>query len=1012
MPSPFVIFSWHKPFLPQLKAWLDARYPDPSVPPLLIAPNFRPWKYLQVLYAADKRSRVLPRFMPVGDCLSLWHAAVDTAAPATASTLDRVWLLREAAASVSATPDIFDDAEETPLNLLAGMTLDAFYPWGQDLARLIDEMLAAGLTPRDIPACDEVLPAAARMLASLGGLGDAYIALLKKRRLTTPGLMAFEVAASLEEQGPDALPSFIRPRPDRPVCILAGHEPGTCIARIFRALHEAGAEICLHTDPALGSDEKRPHWSCRAHEQWIAAWGAGAQPAFADEKTDRTASRNRQDFFAGYDLHSQLLTLRTDLEGLGQDSNAAIVLNDPSLLMPVLHHVPERLRPGLNIAMGMPLELTSIYRLVEACLAQQQTRDPSGMCHWRELVACLDIPCLGFLNGPDGTSIQPALRRMRSQLLRGLRYVIPRRDVLKCACFADRPEEAAALDELVAVLVDGFAGLNSLSALANALQRLCDYFRARGEALRSGSPVDMEALFRLEHNVIPTLRHALMASEWIGFNTLTHIFKQVCRQENIAFEPGPGLDSPGLQILSVNETGLLSFDAVYLPDATDDKLPGPGRHDPLLPDSLRAMLGLQPKNQQDNATAWLVARLTRSSGRTFFYWQEGVNRSQLFVGKKTRSLFIEEHIWRLEQKAGRLLKAGEPPLRQAACSLRPLMPRPRALRLEDEALDAVRATLDGPLSPTLLDRYLRCPLAFGLNRLAQLKEMDTVNEGDDPMGVGNFFHSVLERFHSSHLGDSLPDRAAAARELVALFERSLDDTTCLLDVTLPPDSLAFLREAGKKKLYNYIQKQPEDMAPVLLEYELNCSMLVANRTYHLRGRIDRMDRRSNDSLVILDYKTSKTLHKIPSAVWQDEEFFKHARTLSQSASFDAIDDAVLNRLFETLADRTSSVQLACYITMGSQKGIHARSQKDKTLLAWPEGTLQDAAFVNLAGDGKEVSFFTGKGGAKEDDKARALRRCPDLVATILMHMSRCQRLGQRRSPVHCSHCPYKTLCAS
>ncbi len=1016
MPAPFLVFSWHQPFLPQLKAHLDRAHPDPETVPLLITPNFRPWKYLQTLYTAENRSRLLPRVLPYRDLVALWHAAVTPSAPETASALDRVWLLHGAAGAVSPSPDAFDDGEKEPPNLLAGMSLDAFYPWGDHIASLIDELLGCGIMPENIPdAKGQVPPAAARMLASLRDLDSVYLQALEARNLTTPGLMAYEVADSLKKRG---IPAFVRPSEQRPVYILAAHEPDVVMKRIFRVLHGAGAVVCLHTDPGVAGNGP-VHWACEAHSKWVAEWGCGAEAAGTDPGED--TAFERCDFFAGYDLHSQLQALHQDLNALaekpGADGNAAVVLSDPSLLMPVLHHVPEGLRPSLNIAMGLPIAQPSACRLLEACLALQASRDPMGRCHWRELLACVDIPCLGFLSGPDGASLQPALRRMRSQILHGLRYVDPRRDVLTGEAFDGRQEEMEALEGLVKVLVDGFAGLDSLGALADALQGLCDHFRERGERLRKDSPMDMEALFRVEHDVIPALRRSLMADETLSLTTLTNIFTQLCAGVSIAFEPGPSLDRPGLQILSLAETALLSFDTVYLPDATDDRLPGTGRHDPLLPDSLRALLGLPLLAQTERATAWTALRLTRSSGRSRFYWQEGVSRSHLFDGKKTRSRYAEEYIWQRERKERHLLGAGEPPLRQAACVLHPRQPAPRAIDIRDGALEAMRAVLDGRLSPSLIDDYLHCPLAFGLKRLARLREMDTVNESDDPLGVGTFVHHVLEIFHGSHLGDSLRDRKAAAKEIGELFDRELEAPSCLLVNTLPPDSLAFLREAGKSKLKTYIEAQPGNINPILLEHDLGCQVVWGGRTFELMGKVDRVDRRAS-GLVILDYKTSVRLPAVSRTLFEDEDFFAMAQALRGASTLDERDHTNLDTLFAAVQQKAKSVQLACYVTMGAQENAHAVSARDRTTLDWPGGPIEDAAFVHLSNTGEEVSFFPRNKKLDKDDgafaakKALALSRCPDLAAVVLLHMSHCRTLPQRHDDMLCSRCPYAQICAS
>lgn len=997
MSAPFLIFPWNTPFLPALKQYLDMHCPDAV--PTLLTPNFRPWKYLQTLYTAGKKPRVLPRVLPFQDALELWHAAVDKSMPELASGLDQVWLLHGAAAAL---PPAEDPETGKAVDILGGMSLDDFYPWGQHIASLIEEMLMNGIKPQDIPACgDEVPKSAVLLLENLGQMHAAYLAALEARHLTTPGLRVRDILASLDEGR--GLPAFLTPSADRPVFILAGASMSNIERRIYEELWKNGAVICLHTDPALADQTATPHWSARRQAAWAAEWHAGIRLVETDVPARPSETPIR--FFAGYDLHSQLLELQADLAQREPDQNVAVVLPSSAMLMPVLHHIPAEQRPCLNIAMGFPITETGTARLLEACLALQDKRDSEGRCHWRELLRLADTSVLSALQGPDGESLQPALLRFRTQLLHGRRFVDPVRDVLTGEYFQDRESEVEALTQLLRVLVDGFSGLHTLGDLADALQRLCDHFRERGDALRQASPLDMEALYHVEHSMIPMLRHCLMATETLSLATLTRVFTQILRRETIAFEPGPSLDKAGVQLLVLQETSLLDFDAVYLPEATDDMLPGPRHHDPLLPESLRAVIGLPPLETRDHDIAYAVRRLIACSGSAKLYWQEVVIRSHLFDGKKTRSRFAEEAIWQKEQAAGRVLVPGREPgavYTQAECRLTPMAPLRSGLTLEGSMLAELRKVLaEGPLSPSFLDDYIKCPMLFGFKRLARLKEMKTMTEGDDYPGVGTLVHKVLQTYHERHLGEQPGDRDKAANELIAIFNCELSDPGCLLNATLPPESLAFLQEVTPGKLRKYIENQPDDSCPVKLEADLEGTIEIAGQTFRLKGRTDRMDLRgsTHDRLVVLDYKTGSKLPTVNARLWNDDAFFSGVETLIHAPDMASLDWDTVNALFKTLTDNTASVQLAAYVTMGMQS---------------EEGHIADAAFVELAKEGREVSFF--KTGSRkspekiEEDKEKALLRCPDIVAIVLMHMARTERLEQRKDTQICKNCPYQRLC--
>lgn len=1017
------IFPWNKPFLPAFRNFLDSRQHGSLEIPLLISPTYRPWQYLQKLYGAGSRARILPRLVTLTELVELWHKDVTRTVPAPASLLDSVHLLWQAIQHLS------DDEGKT---VLGGMDLNSFFPWGEKLAVLLDEMLTWNILPEDVLACeDEVLPVAARLLQSLGQTGENYLALLRQHNLTTSGLALYDVASSLDQDQP--LPAFVQPTASRPVYIMGFYALSASRERILRRLWEEGATVCLHSDPLVADPQRRrqAHWICQRHVQWVEDWQAETilyedSAAAASPAEHEAHPAQRVHFFSGYDVHSQLEQLQQDLDSLSPETRACVLLPSASLLMPTLHHVPEHLRPHLNIAMGVCISDTPIFQLLHDLLVLQDNRNEAGHYHWKQLLACVDSPLLAGLQGPEGESILPAVRRYRTQLCHGLRFLNPFEDVLMAEAFDNVPGEAAAMQELLHILITGFADLSTTEDLAEALQRVCDHITLRGSLLRATSPVDMEALFHIEHGLLPMLRQTLLHTSPLGLSVLQRIFDDFCHREHMFFEPGsaPVPDSPqqrhnpceaALQIVNVLESTLLSFDRVYLLEATDDNLPGPRKHDPLLPDSLRALLGLPDLRQEETETGYGILRLCKSSAELFFYWQEGITRTWLFDGKKSRSRFVEEYIWEREQAEGRVLESGEDPLLVARCRLTPMQPKPRFLAVQDEMLQLMQDRLSGMLSPSVMDKYLACPLAFGFECLAALKPLDMVNEGDDPSGLGTLIHKVLEIFHGRHLNELLDDRDAASRELIDVFTETIHAPECVLRKTLPPASLAMLEAQAVRKLDKYIRNQPRDSRPILLEAELRATISVCGSDISLLGRIDRMDRRDY-GLVVLDYKTGH-INNVAPGLWEMSEFFEKTQDLVSFSTLDARDYTVLDELFQALRSNASSVQLPCYVTICRSENRHLRLA-DNAPDAWPAAPFSNAAFVALADKGQEIPIDTKKPRSKDTDEERARRhnlvldRCPSLVELVIMHMQKTQNLAQMRDPRRCSWCSYARLCQS
>lgn len=130
---------------------------------------------------------------------------------------------------------------------------------------------------------------------------------------------------------------------------------------ILRYFWEHGACICLNTDSRLATDISALHYSCEDHKKWLQKWQAEAV-LLCDEKETKPVIK----FLPAYDFHSQLEILKEDIRPyLGtneeRDDYCAVVLPNPSLLMPVLHELPNK---NVNISLGYPIQRTLLWQFI------------------------------------------------------------------------------------------------------------------------------------------------------------------------------------------------------------------------------------------------------------------------------------------------------------------------------------------------------------------------------------------------------------------------------------------------------------------------------------------------------------------------------------------------------------------------------------------------------------------------------------------------------------------------
>ncbi|MCL1984959.1 MAG: PD-(D/E)XK nuclease family protein, partial [Betaproteobacteria bacterium] len=566
---------------------------------------------------------------------------------------------------------------------------------------------------------------------------------------------------------------------------------------------------------------------------------------------------------------------------------------------------------------------------------------------------------------------------MEEHLLAGGRFVDPH-DLLAHL----NPEDAATAlcGRLMHSGLDALAEARSLQDLALALESFCRLLLEQGEIFWQNYPIDAECLFRLIERVLPALRDNALADSVFPPAFLYALVRECVREERVPFEADPLV---GVQVLGMLETRLLRFERIFVLDATDDRLPGSSGQDPLLPDSLRAALDLPYTDKRDQIVGHTLFRLLAGAGSAYFFWQEGVQRTALFEGKRLRSRFVEELLWEMEQAEGRLFAPGCPPVNLAELSFIPPRRERRGLERSPELDAAMCEILSAPLSASSLNRYLRCPLRFLWERLCRIQPMREINESDDPAAVGELIHKVLHELFHPWQGKTVHKGDIGARRAQECFETLLRESS--LYTLLPPDSYYMLELSGPERLRRFLEFQPVETDILALEKHYTREIMHPWGKHTLTGTVDRLDMRT-DGVLILDYKTG-SLARLDPDVWEDMPFWQGLESWDGDP-----DDEPLSKIYERLPD----VQLPCYLHLCMQDGFIA-----------PD-VGYNAAWVELRKNGEERPLF--KESLRGKASARLFReQLPLLFGVILRHME-CSRVFVPREGNHCKWCPYGSLC--
>jgi putative RecB family exonuclease len=151
------------------------------------------------------------------------------------------------------------------------------------------------------------------------------------------------------------------------------------------------------------------------------------------------------------------------------------------------------------------------------------------------------------------------------------------------------------------------------------------------------------------------------------------------------------------------------------------------------------------------------------------------------------------------------------------------------------------------LSPSKVTSFTACPLAFRLSLI------DHLPEPPSPQAVkGTLVHAALERLFWHHpAGSRTP--AAAAAELDRAWEDLAEDPE-FTALELGPEEAETFRTDAAGLLERYFRlEDPDAVEPVGVELLLEAEI----GGVRLRGIIDRLDRRADGELVVVDYKSGR-----------------------------------------------------------------------------------------------------------------------------------------------------------
>ena len=362
----------------------------------------------------------------------------------------------------------------------------------------------------------------------------------------------------------------------------------------------------------------------------------------------------------------------------------AVVMCDESILLPIMHSLPPE-ADKVNITSGFPLAMTPVASLV---------------------MLLFDLYTLGLRK--KGTAFNPHYLKklMAHPYARHLQEVHLKGVHLSPLGFCRLPEQE--------VHQEGSAAL---------LQHIATLIKQVGIATKpEGDPLTQESVFRM-YTILNRLATLADSGDLLVDNTtLRRLVSQLVSSSSIPFHGEPVV---GVQIMGVLETRNIDFDHLLLLSCNEGNMPKGVNDSSFIPYTIRKAHHLTTIDNKVALYSYYFHRLLQRARDITIAYNNSTDNGH--TGEMSR--FMLQLLVESGQKIDHYsLTAKNHPT--------PLMPKP--IQKDEATLSKLQQI--SRLSPSALNTYIRCPLAFYYQYVAHIQEPHPDPETIDNRLFGNIFH--------------------------------------------------------------------------------------------------------------------------------------------------------------------------------------------------------------------------------------------------------------------------------
>lgn len=538
--------------------------------------------------------------------------------------------------------------------------------------------------------------------------------------------------------------------------------------------------------------------------------------------------------------------LRDNKDRINDGRQTAVVLCNEGLLQTVIHCLPNEVGQ-VNVTTGYPLSQTPVAAL---------------------LVQLIELQVNGYDASRNRFRLHQTNSVLRHPYVSNLTEAIPQlMQTLNQRKIYYPSQEQLHVDDVTTLLFKPVA-----SNTQQLTSWLLDVLQTVAKKTSTADPLFQESVFRA-YTLLNRLSGLINDGDLqVDIITLQRLITQLIQTTSVPFHGEP---AEGLQVMGVLETRNLDFRHVLLLSCTEGNMPKGVSDTSFIPYSIRKAYGLTTIDHKVAIYSYYFHRLLqRADDITIVYNNATTDNQRGEMSRFLLQLMVEgkHQINYLTLQAGQTTVPFCP---QAVVKshevMDMLMKRFSFIENSKHAENSLPKPL---LTPTAINRYMRCPLQFYYAYVCGLREPD-INDDDiiDNRIFGNIFHEasrlvytqMMQKGHAITAGDL--ERLLKSKVEI---ERAVDQAfrTELFQISDPHApfkmELDGLQIINREVIIHYLRQLIEidiRLAPFTvldLEGDVVATLKTKHITTTIGGRIDRLDMITTQQgplIRVIDYKT-------------------------------------------------------------------------------------------------------------------------------------------------------------